>query len=95
MKLEDALFNWLQIKIVADARPDDRAAADTLEFFATILREDHGLTDVRISRLDDSRAYVQYVQEGKTVTQTFDREEAEKLLHAINANPKFNEPGKC
>ena len=33
MRLDDALFNWLQIQIVAEARPDDNAAAETRDFF--------------------------------------------------------------
>ncbi|SFJ05522.1 hypothetical protein [Thermoflavimicrobium dichotomicum] len=41
MQLKDALFNWLQIQIVWDARPSDRSARDTVLFFEEILREDH------------------------------------------------------
>ena len=37
MKLTDALFNWLQIRIVGDARPRDRSARDTVQFFEQIL----------------------------------------------------------
>ena len=33
MRLDDALFNWLQIQMVAEAGPDDRAAAETRDFF--------------------------------------------------------------
>lgn len=32
MQLMDTLFNWLQIKVVWDARPADRSAKDTVEF---------------------------------------------------------------
>lgn len=32
MKREDALFNWLQIQVVAEARPDDQSALDTAAF---------------------------------------------------------------
>lgn len=90
MKLQDALFNWLQIRLVADARPDDSAAKETESFFAEILRDDHHLTDVNISRTDDTMVYVQYVLEGKSKTQMFDKEHAQQLLHDINENPKYN-----
>lgn len=91
MKLKDALFNWLQMRIVADGRPDDRAARDTLEFFADILRQDHGLTDFHISATDETFVTVKYVSEGKVKTQLFDRQSAEQLLRDIESNPKYNE----
>lgn len=91
MKLQDALFNWLQIRLVSDARPDDRAAGETVDFFAEILREDHQLQDVRIVRTDETMVHIRYVQDGKPKTQMYDREHAEQLLHDINDNPKYNE----
>jgi len=90
LKLQDALFNWLQIRLVADARPDDRAAQETLDFFADILRTDHRLDEFEIIKTDDTMIHLRYVQEGKAKTQMFDREHAEQLLHDINANPKYN-----
>ncbi len=33
MNLQDTLFNWLQISIVAEARPEDGAARETKDFF--------------------------------------------------------------
>lgn len=91
MKLQDALFNWLQIRIVADARPDDNAARETAEFFAEILREDHHLRDVTVALVDETMYHVQYESEGKTKRQLFDRESAEQLLADIEANPKYNQ----
>jgi hypothetical protein len=90
MKLDDALFNWLQMKIVYDHRPDDRAAKDTLDFFEMILREDHHLERFEIERSDDRYYYVAI--DGKTGpdTKKFDREMADQLLIDINSNPKFN-----
>ena len=32
MKLQDAFFNWLQMHIVSQARPDDEAAKERLIF---------------------------------------------------------------
>jgi len=91
MKLDDALFNWLQIKLVADARPNDRAARETLLFFEQILLEDHGLESFAIGKRDDTMYHITYVSEGKTKMRMFGREEAEQLLSDINANPKYNE----
>jgi hypothetical protein len=90
MRLEDALFNWLQIRIVADARPEDGAARSTLEFFEEILREDHGLTDVAVAAVDAATIQVRYIQEGRSELQLFDREAGEQLLLDIEANPKYN-----
>lgn len=90
MKLQDALFNWLQIRLVADARPDDNAAKETESFFAEILRDDHKLTGIRIDSVDETMIRLRYEQDGKTKLQMFDREHAEQLLSDIAANPKYN-----
>jgi hypothetical protein len=90
MTLQDVLFNWLQIRLVADARPDDNAARETCDFFERILREDHGLTHFEASAADETMIRVRYTAEGKTKTQMYDREHAEQLLRDIEANPKYN-----
>jgi hypothetical protein len=51
--VQDALYNWLTIKVVAEARPDDEAAQETYELFDSMLREDHGITSVTIEKLDE------------------------------------------
>jgi len=91
MRLDDALFNWLQIKLVAEGRPGDRAAEDTVAFFEQILTEDHGLESFAIQAVDDTMVHVVYMKDGKRKTQLYDRESAEQLLADINANPKYNE----
>lgn len=90
MRLEDALFNWLQIQVVSDARPDDGAAAETLSFFAQILTEDHGLTDFAIVKTDETMIHVKYVIDGRSKLQLFPREAGEGLLRDIASNPKYN-----
>lgn len=90
MKLQDALFNWLQIRIVADARPEDEAARETVDFFADILRDDHRLQNVSIAAVDETMYHVQYEADGKTKRQLFGREAAEQLLADIEAHPKYN-----
>ncbi|MGG1637797.1 hypothetical protein [Paenibacillus sp. NRS-1760] len=90
MKFEDALFNWLQIKLVADARPDDNAAFETLTFFEQILTEDHGLTEFVITKTDDTMVHVKYEKDGRTKLQLYPRELGEQLLTDIESNPKYN-----
>ncbi len=90
MKLQDAFFNWLQMHIVSQARPDDEAAKETLDFFALILREDHGVSQVSVDESDRMKIHIAYEQEGIKSNQSFDRESAEKLLDDINSNPIYN-----
>ena len=39
--VQDSLYNWLTIKVVSDARPEDIAAAETEKMFLSILKEEH------------------------------------------------------
>ncbi|PZE22674.1 hypothetical protein [Paenibacillus xerothermodurans] len=89
MRLEDALFNWLQIKIVAEARTDDRAAEDTRLFFEEILREDHAVSSIE-THADRATVYIDYKVDGEQKQLRFDKEAAEQLLEDINSNPKYN-----
>lgn len=90
MRLEDALFNWLQIKLVAEGRPGDDAAIRTLEFFEEILREDHGLTRIDIESKDSGFVHVAYEKDGETIASQYPLELAEALLTDISSNPKYN-----
>ncbi|GIP39649.1 hypothetical protein J31TS4_29290 [Paenibacillus sp. J31TS4] len=87
MKLQDALFNWLQIQLVADARPDDGAARETVAFFEQVLREDHGVTEMSIAAQDATMVHVRYRVRETTKLQLFDREAAEQLLADIETHP--------
>ena len=91
MKLEDALFNWLQIRLVADARPQDHAALDTVEFFHTILIEDHLVRELQITEAGDDMLQVRYTIGEQSHVKSYDRHYAEQLLQDINDNPKYNE----
>ncbi|NDI33692.1 hypothetical protein [Chengkuizengella sediminis] len=91
MNLQDAFFNWLQMKVVYNARPNDNSALKTLEFFETILLEDHHLTNIDMCLSDDDLMYqITYTQQGEVKTKKFDREIVDKLLDEINSNPKYN-----
>lgn len=91
MDLQSALLNWLQIKTVAEARPEDQAAKETSDFFEVILKEDHKLERFEITNVDETTYFVEYVKEGKVETQKFDRMMIDVLLEEINSNPKYNE----
>ena len=91
MNLRDALYNWLQMKIVADARPEDQAAAETRLFFETILTEDHKLTEFSVGETTDRYYTVRFELEGRVAVEKFDRELADQLLGDIESNPKYNE----
>jgi hypothetical protein len=90
MQLKDALFNWLQIRIVWDARQSDRSARDTVRFFEDLLREDHGVTDP-VKREEGSDYVVRYLREGKEEEARFPRDEADRLLKDIQAEPRYNQ----
>jgi hypothetical protein len=89
VKLQDALFNWLQIKIVAEARKDDEAAEETKLFFEEILREDLAVTDF-YTTTDETMIHISYEVAGVRKKLMFDKEYAEQLLTDINSNPKYN-----
>jgi len=91
VKLQDALLNWLQIYIVAEARPDDGAAVQTKQFFEQILQEDHHLTEFHVALKDEEYIQVDYVRDGELFSQQFDRAFSEQLLIDINSNPKYSD----
>lgn len=91
MNLNDTLMNWLQIRAVVLARPDDAAAQDTYEFFDMMLRDDHRVLRLHVDEQEEALV-VRYEQDGKAEERRFHREDAERLLHDIESNPKYNEP---
>lgn len=90
MKLEDALFNWLQIKYVAEQRPDDHAAQETYQFFTEILKVDHQLEDIEV--LEEEGMYlIQFITDGQKKEQRFPTEFVHQLLIDIENEPKYNQ----
>ncbi|MFX3624333.1 MAG: hypothetical protein ACE3JP_09890 [Ectobacillus sp.] len=51
--VQDALYNWLTIKVVAEARPDDKAAQETYELFDNILKEEHGVRNIVVEKHEE------------------------------------------
>lgn len=85
--VQDALYNWLTIKIVRDARPEDTAAKDTTELFEDILTNEHHVSNIVITT-DDLMYYVEYQQGEETKKTRFPRELIEVTLDQINQNPE-------
>ncbi|MFG6116809.1 hypothetical protein ACGTN9_16785 [Halobacillus sp. MO56] len=48
--LQDAVYNWLTIKVVADYRPDDASANETADFFYEMLQSDHQVKEIEVNR---------------------------------------------
>ncbi len=89
MRLSDALFNWLQMWIVLEARPTDHSAKETIHFFTNLLKEDHHVTDLSC-RLEMMQYIVTYRQNGEEKSEAFPKEAAEQLLQYILSEPKYN-----
>lgn len=85
--LQDAVYNWLTIKVVADARPDDTAAVDTLQLFEDILREDFQVEDITIKK-DDVMYYVTYYIDGEEKNTRFPIELIDIMHNQIQGNPE-------
>ncbi|MEH7110777.1 hypothetical protein V7124_00225 [Neobacillus niacini] len=84
--VQDALYNWLSIKVVCDARPEDTAARETLDLFDGIIKDEHKLTNIVVTT-DEMMYYVSYTQEGESKKTRFPRELIEVMLNQINQEP--------
>jgi hypothetical protein len=93
MELQDALFNWLQIQIVWEARPSDRSAQDTVLFFEKILQEDYQVMNIK-KEVDQKHFVLRFLQGEEEKTVSFLREFAEKLLRDLLSEPKYGLPLK-
>ncbi|WP_040204756.1 hypothetical protein [Neobacillus jeddahensis] len=85
--LQDALYNWLTIKVVCDARPDDIAAIETRTFFEEMLTTQHHVSAVNTTS-DEVMYYLSYQQGEDTKTVKYPRELIEIMLNQINQNPE-------
>lgn len=85
--LQDAIYNWLTIKIVSDARPDDTAARETAELFEKILAEEHEVESHEMKR-DALMYYVTVHQSGNTKEYRFPRDLIEVMLDQISQEPE-------
>lgn len=85
--VQDAIYNWLTIKIVIDARPEDTAAVETEKMFYDILLEKHMLSNIEVSK-DEDMYYVHFDEQGERKKQRFPRELIEVMLNQINQQPE-------
>jgi hypothetical protein len=85
--LQDALYNWLTIKVVSDERPDDKAAIETKELFDDILQKDHGVSNIVVTK-DDVMYYIEYTHQDENKKARYQRELIEIMLDQINLNPE-------
>jgi hypothetical protein len=84
--VQDTLYNWLTIKVVCDARPDDTAARDTLNLYDEMLA-DLTLSNIEVTT-DVVMYYVSYQQGEETKKTRFPRELIEVMLNQINQEPE-------
>ncbi len=85
--VQDALYNWLTIKIVSDARPDDIAAKETKDLFEGMLYDDHDLSNIEVTK-DEIMYYVSYTQKSDSKKTRFPAELIEVMLNQINSEPE-------
>lgn len=85
--LQDALYNWLSIKVVSDARPDDVAAKETATMFLKILQDDHHVLSLEVTK-DADMYYVTYDKSGSSNTNRFPVDLIDCILISINENPE-------
>ncbi|EIT84935.1 hypothetical protein A374_12850 [Fictibacillus macauensis ZFHKF-1] len=89
MTWDDALFNWLSIKKVAEQRPADEAASDTLSFFTELLTEDHQTSQLHVLQ-KDGWYIVTGDYNGEAFQKQFRTELVDALWQSIEAEPKYN-----
>jgi len=85
--LQDVLYNWLTIKVVYDARPDDTAAEETFHHFEEIVKSEYQVAILEVTK-DDVMYHISY-QRGEEIKKArFPRELIEIMLKQINQEPE-------
>ncbi|MGW6384269.1 hypothetical protein [Peribacillus butanolivorans] len=84
--LQDALYNWLTIRVVCDARPDDSAARDTEMFFMQILKKDHQVIIDSVSKIEPFY-FVEFLIGDEMKKQRFPIELIDIMLDQIQLEP--------
>ena len=85
--VQDALYNWLTIKVVCDERPEDLAAKETEEMFREILEEDHKVKNIVVTQ-DDLFYFVSYSKEERENKTQFPKELIDVMINQINDSPE-------
>ncbi|MFD3448001.1 hypothetical protein ACFDTO_25760 [Microbacteriaceae bacterium 4G12] len=85
--VQDALYNWLTIKVVAEARPDDQAAQETYQLFDEMLKQDHQIGKVDIEKYEDMYL-VTYEKDAEKKSTRFPVELIDCYLEQMNREPE-------
>lgn len=85
--LQDAFYNWLSIKVVSDARPNDKAAKETLEHFEVVLKEDHKIEEVVRLEHNEDLYFVYYLLNGEEKSMRFPKDLIDFMLNAMEREP--------
>ncbi|PFE05855.1 hypothetical protein COE15_03145 [Bacillus cereus] len=85
--VQDTLYNWLTIKTVAEARPNDAAAQETYLLFHDMLHEDHQLSDVEVEKKEDMYL-VTYKRGGEKHSTRFPVELIDCFLDQMRQEPE-------
>lgn len=85
--VQDVLYNWLTIKVVCDARPDDTAAQETKSHFDEILASEYKVSHIEVTK-DDVMYFITYELGNESKKTRFPRELIEIMLNQINHEPE-------
>ncbi|RFU71128.1 hypothetical protein D0469_04100 [Peribacillus saganii] len=85
--LQDTLYNWLTIKVVNLARPDDTAALETTELFEQMLTDEHGVSGLVITK-EPPMYFIDYKQNGEVKRVRFSEELIDIMLNQIKEEPE-------
>ncbi|MBK5481332.1 hypothetical protein JFV29_05200 [Peribacillus sp. TH16] len=84
--LQDALYNWLTIRVVCVARPDDSAARETEMFFMQMLKNDHQVIIDSVSKIEPFY-FVEFLIGDEMKKQRFPIELIDIMLDQIQLEP--------
>lgn len=85
--VQDAIYNWLTIRVVVDHRPEDHAAQETVEWFEKTLKEEHSLADFQYIK-QDQWYFVNYYKESQQHELRFPVDLIEVMLNQIQEFPE-------
>ncbi|MCD7033945.1 hypothetical protein LRR81_06825 [Metabacillus sp. GX 13764] len=84
--LQDAVYNWLTIEIVAKARPEDKSAQETADLFQAVLKEEFQADSIKY-RKEGSMYTFSCMRGDEPYTVSFPSEMIEMLANQISAEP--------
>jgi hypothetical protein len=86
--VQDAIYNWLTIKIVADARKEDKSAQETEQFFFSLLKEEHDIENVKVNK-KEPMYIVTFTVAGEEKKQQYPIELIDIMLEQIKELPEY------